>query len=168
MLSVVALVASGASPITAMPVPSAVVPATTLTMPVRGGGLAVDASGSVYVAGFGAPSNQVSVFDAGAPLRNESRTLAGLSGPWDVAINPVSAEVLVSNFAANSVSVFSKEGVLSRTLVDVPTPTGLTVTDSGLILVGSWTNHAVYVFEGTNTPCLPGHRDHRPGGRNRR
>ncbi|MGB3676304.1 MAG: fibronectin type III domain-containing protein [Candidatus Nanopelagicales bacterium] len=151
VLSVVALVASGASPIAAVPVPAVVVPSSVLTMPVRGGGLAVDASGSVYVAGYGAPSNQVSVFDAGVALRNEARTLTGLSGPWDVAIHPVSGEILVSNYAVNTVSVFNGTGVLNRTLVGVPNPTGLAVTASGVILVGSWSNHAVYVFEGTNT-----------------
>ena len=53
VLSVVALVASGASPIIAVPMPAAIAPSSILTMPVRGGGLAVDASGSVYVAGYG-------------------------------------------------------------------------------------------------------------------
>lgn len=151
VLSAVALVASGASPVTAVPMPAVVVPSSVLTMPVRGGGLAVDAAGSVYVAGYGAPSNQVSVFDAGAPTRNEARTLTGVSGPWDVAIHPVSGEILVSNYAVNTVSVFNREGVLNRTLVDVPSPTGLAVTASGLILVASASNHAIYVFEGANT-----------------
>ena len=68
-----------------------------------------------------------------------------------MAIHPVTSEILVSNYAMDTVSVFGREGVLSRTLVDVPHPTGLAVTASGLILVGSASNHAVYVFEGSNT-----------------
>ncbi len=93
-----------------MPVPAFVSSVSTLAMSVRPSGIAVDGSGNTYVAAWGDGSGtDVFVFDAGSPSKNDAKTLTGLSSPWDVAIHPVTGEILVSNWNADTVSVFTPQ-----------------------------------------------------------
>jgi hypothetical protein len=147
VLSVVALVASGGSPLYAA-LPAEVSPTSTITMPVRPAGLAIDSSGTTHVAGYGTGAGtEVLILN---PAGSSVGTLTGLSAPWDVAINPRNGEILVSNWSANTVSVFTSARVLARTL-GVNQPTGLAVTEAGQTLVGSWADKGIYVFEGAST-----------------
>jgi hypothetical protein len=66
-----------------------------------------------------------------------------------VAIEESTGEVFVSNFAANTVSVFARGATTaSRTLTGVNWPTGLAFDTSGRLLVGSAAKPLVYVFAG--------------------
>ena len=87
VLSVVALVASGASPVNAVTYE----PGTFLSGLHSPVGIAIDPSdGSVFVANAGGgTAYSVSVFDPGERVANPERTLTGIPGAWDVALDPV-------------------------------------------------------------------------------
>ncbi len=70
----------------------------------NGGGVAVNPGGNVYVTNQG--SNTVSVIDPATNTVTGSPITVGAS-PLGVAVNPVTGEVYVTNFAGDTVSVTS-------------------------------------------------------------
>ena len=152
-LAVVALVASGASPITAVPsvVPSAVSVAT-LTMPVRPAGLDVDAAGNVYVAGYGAGA-EVYVFAPGRTTHDPARTLTGVPRPSDVMVKDSTGEVYVSSYTSGEVLVFDPGATTAnpaKTRCCVNQPTGVALSAAGNLLVSSWSGDNVIIFGGSS------------------
>jgi DNA-binding beta-propeller fold protein YncE len=152
LFAVTSLAAGGLPPAHAAPVTTMVGAVSDLTMPTRPGGVAVDASGTVFVTQAG--PNQVSVFEPGMSTRNEARTLTvGVNFPVDVAVNPVTGEIVVANYGDNTVVVFDSAGTLRRTL-QVPNPVGVAVSTSGLLLVSSASEKKVRVYAETSTTPL--------------
>jgi DNA-binding beta-propeller fold protein YncE len=151
LFAVTSLAAGGLPPANAAPVTAMVGAVSDLTMPTRPGGVAVDASGTVFVTQAG--PNQVSVFEPGMSTRNEARTLTGVNFPVDVAVNPVTGEIVVANYGDNTVVVFDSAGTLRRTL-HVPDPVGVAVSTSGLLLVSSASEKRVRVYAETSTTPL--------------
>ena len=156
VLSVVALVASGASPVVAQAPDPGTAP---LAIPALPGGIDIDAAGSVYVTQWGEGSGtQVSVYDPGATSANAARTLTGASGPLDVMTKPATGEVFVANYNTDSILVYDPATTtpnVAKTRCCVPEPSGLALSASGNLLVSSLSGDAVYVFYGAQlTPGM--------------
>ena len=149
-LAALALAASASERVSAVPASAllAVSPVSTLTMPAeQPRGIAIDRSGTVYVTGYGGGvGTRAFVFEPGATTTTS--TLTGLQSPWDVAIQPTTGEVYVSNYWRDTVSVFRPgEASPTRTLIGVRAPVGLAFDLNGNLLVSSYVENNVAVFE---------------------
>jgi DNA-binding beta-propeller fold protein YncE len=138
VLSAVALVASGTSPVLAAEPDPMRPPLTGFTDPL---GVALDPSdGTIYVSNFsGGPDASVSVFDKGsAPA---ARTLKGIVNPGGVAVRPVTGEVYVAAPYADSVYVFDRGSATfndAKTIHGAPWAMGLAFDTNGDLYVTSW------------------------------
>lgn len=151
VLSVVALVASGASPVNAVTYDSGTF-LSGLHSPV---GIAIDpADGSVYVAnaGPGATAYSVSVFDPGERIANPERTLIGIPGAWDVALDPVTHRAYVSSPTTDEVRWYLPGHTTSSGGLWVDHPSGLAFRADGRLFVASYDLNKVYAFDDPSGP----------------
>jgi sugar lactone lactonase YvrE len=141
VLSVVALVASGASPVNAVTYDST----TFLTGLHSPTGIAIDpVDGTIYVANAGGgEAYSVSVFEAGAREPNAARTLIGVPGAFDVAVNPLDRSVYVSSPNTDEVRVYRHGQQTSWTAVSVTHPSGLAFRADGTLFIGEYDNDVV-------------------------
>jgi DNA-binding beta-propeller fold protein YncE len=149
VLSAVALVASGASPVIAEPP----LDGRTLTGVENPQGVVVHPDGTVMVTSF-TGSAAVSVFDPGATTANPARNLTGpLAIPEGIAIRPATGEIYVAAVWSGKVFVFDPAGTTPKSEFPVIGATGLAFDTNGDLYVTSHNAGQVSVFgPGGTTP----------------
>ena len=117
---------------------------TGITAPL---GVAVDGQGNIYVSDDS--NNNVSVFDsAGKFLRKLGSGNGEFIMPNDIAIEPSSGRIYVTDSKANIVKVYNPNGSLSFTISDILFPTGIHIdSKKGELLIGDQINSQVKVFD---------------------
>lgn len=146
VLSVVALVASGASPISA-----ASADLTGVTDPHS---VAFTASGDVLVTSVGGGSAaSVAVFPGTATTPDASRTLTGVDVPYGIAVNRTTGDILVVSAGSGMVYTYRADQKvpdpsLTRTIAGAY---DVEVDLDGEVYVSSLANNRVYVFPANST-----------------
>ncbi|MBV8531956.1 MAG: NHL repeat-containing protein [Candidatus Eremiobacteraeota bacterium] len=129
-------------------------------------GVAVDGSDNIYVANF---DSSVTVYAAGAtgnvaPAATISGSNTGLLVPQGIAINPVNADIYVSNWSENSsagdsITFYapgsngnvSPLGVIQGPATQLTHPYGLTLDGNGNIYVALGPSNAIAVYAAGST-----------------
>ncbi len=117
---------------------------TGITAPL---GVAVDGQGNIYVSDDS--NNNVSVFDsAGKFLRKLGSGNGEFIMPNDIAIEPSSGRIYVTDSKANIVKVYNPNGSLSFAISDILFPTGIHIdSKKGELLIGDQINSQVKVYD---------------------